>query len=168
MRNLLDFIKESLVINEEINEKDIKFVEWGVHSLAAFLEEIGIDAKDIEIFVDSNSNNDTIKEYSMCINNSEEFDGLQSLENYRKYKLIDFDIKALEDKLTKKYVPRDTNLYWVDSGNGLRTIIMERFEELAYYNVFGELDLHYLLEEFDDDMTYSVSNLGFVKDTIKK
>lgn len=163
MKSLVELLKESLIINETIDVKELESVEWEAPVLGAFLEEIGIDSKDVEIFLSSNT--DTISEYAFSIDD-DEFEGLQAIEDYRKFKLLDFDYNIAKDLLTYKYAPRDFYIYWIDSGNGLRTIVFERFDKLGYYNVFGELDLQFILDQFDDNDAFSSGNLGFIKDTI--
>ena len=130
--------------------------------LKSFFESIGIPSEDVDIFIEEYGKN--VNEYAFAIEDGS-FEGLGIS---KKFEYTDVDWKALDRTFTtKQQVPRDFNIYWVKGGNGLRTYVFERFEDvMGYYNVFGEGDLRTVLDAFNG-MNLKENNLGFVKHAIK-
>ena len=74
MKNIVDFIKESLVI-EAISVDRIKNEDWDVDKLSRFLNDMKISRKDVDMFIANYP--DIVKEYNFEIDDPD-FEGIES------------------------------------------------------------------------------------------
>ena len=87
MKNIVDFIKESLV-SESISVDRIKNEDWDVDKLSRFLNDMKISRKDVDMFIANYP--DTVKEYNFEVDDPD-FEGIESLREVKKFKELDFD-----------------------------------------------------------------------------
>ncbi len=156
MKNILEFIKESIV-NEKLKitvDKSIEYeptvVDWDIENLERVLSFFFNDANDVDLFLSNYTNK--VEEYVLSFE-YEDFKGLQSTSDGRKFKEVDYAIEDFEELFGSLDYSDDVNIYWYDGGNGIRTIIFESFiDGSLYYNILGDKDLKSVLEALPADL----------------
>ena len=161
MKNIVDFIKESLV-SESISVDRIKNEDWDVDKLSSFLNDMKISKKDVDMFIANYP--DTVKEYNFEVDDPD-FEGVEALREVKKFKELDFDKDKVKELFDNVENGDDINkIFWFDNGNGIRSIIVEtNIEDRMIYNVFGQDDFEDVLDCFSQEDVKSEPEVGFLK-----
>lgn len=161
MKNIVDFIKESLV-SESISVDRIKNEDWAVDKLSRFLNDMKISKKDVDMFIANYP--DTVKEYNFEVDDPD-FEGVEALREVKKFKELDFDKDKVKELFDNVENGDDINkIFWFDNGNGIRSIIVEtNIEDRMIYNVFGQDDFEDVLDCFSQEDVKSEPEVGFLK-----
>ena len=161
MKNIVDFIKESLV-SESISVDRIKNEDWDVDKLSRFLNDMKISKKDVDMFIANYP--DTVKEYNFEVDDPD-FEGVEALREVKKFKELDFDKDKVKESFDNVENGDDINkIFWFDNGNGIRSIIVEtNIEDRMIYNVFGQDDFEDVLDCFSQEYVKSEPEVGFLK-----
>ena len=161
MKNIVDFIKESLV-SESISVDRIKNEDWDVDKLSRFLNDMKISKKDVDMFIANYP--DTVKEYNFEVDDPD-FEGVEALREVKKFKELDFDKDKVKELFDNVENGDDINkILWFDNGNGIRSIIVEtNIEDRMIYNVFGQDDFEDVLDCFSQEDVKSEPEVGFLK-----
>lgn len=156
MKNILEFIKESIV-NEKLKitiDKSIEYeptvVDWDIENLERVLSFFFNDTNDVDLFLSNYTNK--VEEYVLSFE-YEDFRGLKNTPDGRKFKEVDYELEDFEELFGSLNFGDDENIYWYDGGNGIRTIIFEAFiDGSLYYNILGDKDLKSVLEALPADL----------------
>ena len=161
MKNIVDFIKESLV-SESISVDRIKNEDWDVDKLSRFLNDMKISKKDVDMFIANYP--DTVKEYNFEVDDPD-FEGIESLREVKKFKELDFNKDKVKELFDNVENGDDINkIFWFDNGDGIRSIIIETdFTDKMSYNVFGQDDFEDVLDCFSREDVKSEPEVGFLK-----
>lgn len=156
MKNILEFIKESIV-NEKLKitiDKSIEYeptvVDWDIDNLEHVLSFFFNDIHDVDLFLSNYTNK--VEEFVLSFE-YDDFEGLKNTPDGRKFKEVDYEIEDFEELFGSLNYGDDENIYWYDGGNGIRTIIFESFiDGSLYYNILGDKDLKSVLEVLPADL----------------
>lgn len=159
MKNLKDILLESLMLNEAIKESDFAEDTWEKEDLVAFLKEILEDENDIDILAASYK--DEVKEYSLCIDDSN-YEGLVDRDIFKD---LDVDYDAIKKLKINEDFGNDIYFYWYAGGNGLQTIIVDSFDRgVCRLNVIGNQELYRIVDALPSGLKV-IDNPKFIKDT---
>ena len=147
MRSLKERLQAKLVEALSVNDFDLK--QWDSNDLNDVLSKILKDSNDLRLFI--GNYDDKIDEYSLEFTDPD-YEGIAGLENYqRKFDRLDADFDALIDFLNERIeTPKiqEADIFWYNSGNGLRTICIDSFTgKKSFLHILGKDDLHRVLDE---------------------
>lgn len=147
MKNFKDFIYN--VLESHTSYDDLKSIKYDTAYIKKFLSSFLIDTNDIDVFIRSGIDyKNHIDVYALTIDDKK-FEGLGGLKSdYFEELKVDWD--DLFNTLKKYNFSNihDANAFWVNSGNGLRTIVIDIFDgKRSILNIIGGDDLTRVISE---------------------